>query len=60
LEFRNGLTSAEYAEHSGHPSTSRTDKSVDQVIKLVLENRRTAVYEVASMSGISFWSFQSF
>jgi hypothetical protein len=34
----------EDAEHLGHPLTTTTDESVDQMKKLVLENKQNAIF----------------
>jgi hypothetical protein len=47
------------AEHLVCPSTSKRDKHLDRVKKLVLRNRRITMCKVANMVGISFGSAQS-
>jgi hypothetical protein len=42
-KLRMGLTSVESAEHSGHPSTARTDESVARVNELVNYSKKTWV-----------------
>ncbi|UYV77566.1 lin-53 [Cordylochernes scorpioides] len=46
-------------ERSGRPSTSTTPEKVDKVLKLVREDRRITVREVAEEAGISFGWTQS-
>ena len=44
---------------TGRPSTSTTDDNVEQVKKMILENRRITIREVADDVGISFGSCQA-
>ena len=43
-------------EHAGRPSTSTTDKNIDEVKKIVLTNRRITVREVVEDLNISIGS----
>ena len=43
----------------GRPNTSTTDDNVEQVKKMILENRRITIREVADDVGISFGSCQA-
>jgi hypothetical protein len=47
--FKIGMTSAQDAQHLGHPPTVKTDENVDRVKQLVLENRRITICEAAHM-----------
>jgi hypothetical protein len=58
-KFRSGVTSVENAKHLGCPSMSKTDENVDQVKKLVLENRKIVICEGANVLGIRSGSVQS-
>jgi hypothetical protein len=44
------VISVEVAEHLGCPSMSKTVENMDQVKKLVHENRKVTVHEVSNMS----------
>ncbi|UYV63484.1 hypothetical protein LAZ67_2004229 [Cordylochernes scorpioides] len=57
--FEEGREETADNERSGRPSTSTTPEKVDKVLKLVLEDRRITVREVAEEAGISFGSTQS-
>ena len=43
----------------GCPSTSTTDKNIEAVKKMILDNRRITIREVADDVGISFGSCQA-
>ena len=44
---------------SGRPSTSTTDENIEAVKKMILDNRRITIREVADDVGISFGSYQA-
>ena len=44
----------------GRPSTSTTDENVEKVKKIVMENRRITIREVAEDVGILVWSCHAF
>jgi hypothetical protein len=48
--FKKGRTSLYVEEISGRPSTSRTQNSVQAVERMVRENRRIAVDDIAEAS----------
>ncbi|XP_018353100.1 PREDICTED: putative uncharacterized protein FLJ37770 [Trachymyrmex septentrionalis] len=56
--FKEGREDVEDDDRSGRPSTSITDDNVEQVKKMILENRRITIREVADDVGISFGSCQ--
>ena len=43
----------------GRPSTSTTDKNIEAVKKMILNNRRITIWEVADNIGILFGSCQA-
>ncbi|UYV62903.1 hypothetical protein LAZ67_2002381 [Cordylochernes scorpioides] len=57
--FKEGREETADNERSERPSTSTTPEKVDKVLKLVREDRRITVREVAEEAGISFGSTQS-
>ncbi|UYV72971.1 hypothetical protein LAZ67_10001333 [Cordylochernes scorpioides] len=57
--FKEGREETADNERSGRSSTSTTPEKVDKVLKLVREDRRITVREVAEEAGISFGSTQS-
>jgi len=54
--FQDGREDANDEPRSGRPSTSTTDENVQAVKKIVLENRRITIREVAEDVGISLGS----
>lgn len=54
--FKDGRTSVESDERPGRPSTSRNPQVVEQVRKLIREDRRLTVRELADEVGISHGS----
>ena len=57
--FKNGRTSLDDDERSGRPSTSTSPEMIHEVERIVLEDRRTTIGEVADRLEISFGSVQS-
>jgi hypothetical protein len=53
------VTSVEDSEHSGRPSTGKTDGVVEQVKELVLKNRKNTTHSVDDMFRILLGSVQS-
>jgi hypothetical protein len=53
-EFKSGMASAEGAECSGCPSTSKTDENIDQAKEHFLENRKAL-----SIKLLTCWEFIS-
>lgn len=45
--FKNGRTSINHEEETGHPSTSITDANTERVHDMILQNRQVTIYEVA-------------
>ena len=56
--FSAGREVAENLPHASHPSTSVNDDNIKQVKKIVLENRRVGIREVAEALNISYGSNQ--
>jgi len=54
--FQDGREDANDEPRSGRPSTSTTDENVQAVKKIVSENRRITIREVAEDVGISLGS----
>jgi hypothetical protein len=52
------VTSAEDAEHTGRPPTSKTDENVDSVKERVLKNRTVTICDTVHMQVISYMSVQ--
>ncbi|UYV76625.1 hypothetical protein LAZ67_14001499 [Cordylochernes scorpioides] len=57
--FSEGREDVNDEERAGHPSTSTTDKKVNEVEKMILANRRITVREVAEDLNISIGSCHS-
>ncbi|XP_018346773.1 PREDICTED: histone-lysine N-methyltransferase SETMAR-like [Trachymyrmex septentrionalis] len=57
--FKEGREDVEDDDRPGRPSTSITDDNVEQVKKMILENRRITIREIADDVGISFGSCQA-
>lgn len=58
-EFKAGRTVVDDLPRSGRPSTSVTDENIEKVKKIVLEDRRVSIREIAADLGVSFGSVQS-
>jgi hypothetical protein len=56
--FKHGETSVEDSERSGRPSTGRTDENVEDVRKIVNEDRRNISVETAGRLGLSYGTWQ--
>jgi response regulator of citrate/malate metabolism len=52
--FKHGETSVEDCERSGRPSTGRTPENVEKVRKIVSEDQRSTITEMASKAGLSY------
>lgn len=50
--FKSGKMSIDDQAHSGRPSTARTDENVKNLHKIILEDRRQTIVEVAERSGV--------
>ena len=57
--FKNGREDVNVDAHPGRPSTSTTDENIETVIKIILNNHRINIREVADNVGISFGSCQA-
>jgi hypothetical protein len=51
--FKHGETSVEDCDRLGRPSTGRTDENVENVRKIVYEDRRNTITEIADRLGLS-------
>lgn len=58
-EFKRGRANCEDDPRSGRPSTSVTDENVARIEKLVLEDRRISIQQLAEILHISFGCVQS-
>jgi transposase len=56
--FKRGETSVEDSERSGRPSTGRTEENVENVRKIVIEDRRNTIKEMAGRLGLSYGTCQ--
>lgn len=56
--FKSGEMSIEDHARSGRPSKSRTDKNVKNIHKIILEDRRQTIEEVAERSSVTWSSVQ--
>ena len=56
--FREGRKVVENLPHASRPSTSVNDDSIEKVKKIILENRRVGIREVAEALNISYVSTQ--
>jgi histone-lysine N-methyltransferase SETMAR len=56
--FKRGETSIEDSLRSGRPPTGRTDENVENVRKIVSENRRNTITEIAGRLGLSYGTCQ--
>jgi hypothetical protein len=56
--FKRGDTSVEDSERSHRSSTGRTDENVENVRKIVNEDRRNAITEIAGRLGLSYGTCQ--
>ena len=54
--FSEGLEVIENLHHASRPSTSVNDDNIEKVKKIVLENRRVGIREVADALNISYGS----
>ena len=57
--FREGREDVNGHARSGRPSTLTTDKNIEAVKKMILDNRRISIREFADDVGISFGSCQA-
>ena len=57
--FKEGREDVNDDVHPDRPSTSTTDESIEAVKKIILDNRRITIREVADDVGISFGSCQA-
>ena len=57
--FKEGREDINSDARPGRPSTSITDENIEAVKKMILNNRRTTIREVADDVGISFGSCQA-
>jgi len=57
--FQEGREDVEDDERPGRPSTSTIDDNVEKVKKMIIDNRRIIIREVADDVGISFGSCQA-
>jgi len=57
--FRNGCESVEDEERSGHPSTSKTQESVERVSEMIRSNRQLTIREISEDLNISYGSVQN-
>ena len=55
-EFKRGRTDTEDAEHSGRPNEVVTPKTIKKVLRIVFENRKLKLREIADTSKISYGS----
>jgi hypothetical protein len=55
---KHGETSVEDSECSGRPSTGRTDENVENVRKIVNEDRRNTITEITGRLGPSYGTWQ--
>jgi hypothetical protein len=46
------VPSVKDADHSGHASKIKADKNVNEMIELILDNRKVTVFEVANILGM--------
>ncbi|CAK9816524.1 Protein GVQW3 [Anthophora quadrimaculata] len=58
-KLKEGRTVVDDLPRSGRPSTSVTDGNIEKVKKIVFENRRVSIREIAADIGVSFGSVQS-
>lgn len=58
-EFKAGRTVVDDLPRSSRPSTSVTDENIERVKKIVFEDRRVSIREIAADLGVSFGSVQS-
>jgi len=57
--FKRGRTSLEDDERSGRPSTSSTPKNVETIRRLVHEDRRRAIMDIAAIVNVSYGTVQA-
>ena len=57
--FKEGRENVNDGARPGRPSTSTTDENIEAVKKMILDNRRITIREVADDVGISFGSCQA-
>lgn len=57
--FKDGREDVNDDARPGRPSTSKTDENIEAVKKMILDNRRITIREVADDVGISFGSCQA-
>ncbi|CAK9817813.1 Protein GVQW3 [Anthophora plagiata] len=58
-KLKEGRTVVDDLPRSGRPSTSVTDETIEKFQKIVHENRRVSIREIAADIGVSFGSVQS-
>ena len=56
--FKEGREDVNDDARPGRPSTSTTDENIEAVKKMILDNRRITIREVADDAGISFGCFR--
>ena len=54
--FKKGREDVNDDDRPGRPSTSTTNENIEAVKKMILDNRRITISEVANDGGISFGS----
>jgi len=54
VSFKRDRTSLKDDERSGRPSTSSTPKNVETIRRLVHEDRRRAIKDIAAVVNVSF------
>jgi hypothetical protein len=57
--FKEGWASFESDEHSGRPSTSRNQLSIDKARSVMLDDRRITIRKLSDKLGLSFGLVQS-
>ena len=57
--FKAGQEDVNDDTHPGRPSTSTTDENIEAVKKMILDNHRITIREVADIVAISFSSISS-
>ena len=57
--FKEGQVDVNDDDHPGRPSTLTSDENIEAVTKMILDNRRITIREIAGDVGISFGSSQA-